>query len=162
MDFFFFNSNENVSVAIASIKREKNRIFIELNFTNTGNTNIIKWFSGDQSEKWIGFFCKVSFSNRKLVKNCCLRSVLLRKTRKILTEISKTPPKAVALASYLGDSYQQSLSRTSAKDLMAFGSVLQHNQHNIGMYFSFSRSNLIIINNNRSSANQLRNMFHSY
>lgn len=52
----------------------------------------------------------------------------------ILTEISQVLPKAVALASYLGDGYSQSLNRTPSKDLMAFGSVLQHTQHNIGTY----------------------------
>lgn len=52
---------------------------------------------------------------------------------KILTEVSKAPPKAVALASYLGDGYS-AIGRTQpAKNLMAFGSVLQHTQHNIGM-----------------------------
>lgn len=56
------------------------------------------------------------------------------KFRTILTEISKAPPRAVALASYLGEGYQHSPNRTPAKDLMAFGAVLQHTQHNIGMY----------------------------
>uniref|UniRef100_A0A182WDK9 LIM zinc-binding domain-containing protein n=1 Tax=Anopheles minimus TaxID=112268 RepID=A0A182WDK9_9DIPT len=52
---------------------------------------------------------------------------------KILTEATKTPPRAVALASFLGDSFAAIGARAPpAKDLMAFGSVLQHNQHNIG------------------------------
>ena len=55
---------------------------------------------------------------------------------KILTEATKTPPRAVALASFLGDSYAAIGARAPpAKDLMAFGSVLQHNQHNIGAYW---------------------------
>lgn len=53
---------------------------------------------------------------------------------KILTEVSKAPLRAVALASYLGEGYS-TLGRTPpVKDLMAFGSVLQHTQHNIGTY----------------------------
>ncbi|EDS35915.1 conserved hypothetical protein [Culex quinquefasciatus] len=57
-----------------------------------------------------------------------------RNTRfKILTENTKAPPRAVALASYLGDGFSAVGTRAPpAKDLMAFGSVLQHNQHNIG------------------------------
>lgn len=55
---------------------------------------------------------------------------------KILTENSKTPlSRALALASFLGTDYPPNLgARTAppAKDLMAFGSVLAHNQHNIG------------------------------
>lgn len=55
---------------------------------------------------------------------------------KILTENSKTPlSRALALASFLGTEYPPNLgARTAppAKDLMAFGSVLAHNQHNIG------------------------------
>lgn len=65
-----------------------------------------------------------------------LATSLSARFRKILTEISKAPPRAVALASYLGEGYSQSLNRTPAKDLMAFGSVLQHTQHNIGMYYT--------------------------
>lgn len=56
------------------------------------------------------------------------------KFRTILTEISKAPPRAVALASYLGEGYSSTLNRTPVKDLMAFGSVLQHTPHNIGTY----------------------------
>ena len=54
---------------------------------------------------------------------------------KILTETTKTPlSRALALASFLGDGYTALGARAPpAKDLMAFGSVLQHNQHNIGM-----------------------------
>lgn len=52
---------------------------------------------------------------------------------KILTENTKAPFRAAALASYLGDGYSSLGARAQApKDLMAFGSVLQHNQHNIG------------------------------
>lgn len=55
---------------------------------------------------------------------------------KILTENSKTPlSRVLALASFLGTDYPPALgARTAppAKDLMAFGSVLAHNQHNIG------------------------------
>uniref|UniRef100_A0A336LSK1 CSON003006 protein n=1 Tax=Culicoides sonorensis TaxID=179676 RepID=A0A336LSK1_CULSO len=54
---------------------------------------------------------------------------------KILTENQKAPLRAAALASYLGDSgYSAALGARALppKDLMAFGSVLQHNQHNIG------------------------------
>lgn len=55
-----------------------------------------------------------------------------KKSKTILTEVSKTPRRAVALASYLGKEYS-SLGRTPpVNDLMAFGSVLQHTQHNIG------------------------------
>lgn len=50
----------------------------------------------------------------------------------MLTEISKAPLRAIALASFLGDGYSSLGRATSAKDLMAFGSVLQHTQHNIG------------------------------
>lgn len=59
-----------------------------------------------------------------------------RNTRfKILTENTKAPPRAVALASYLGDGFSAVGTRAPpAKDLMAFGSVLQHNQHNIGTW----------------------------
>lgn len=48
-----------------------------------------------------------------------------------MTEVSKAPPRAVALASYLGEGYSAIGRAPSAKDLMAFGSVLQA-QHNIG------------------------------
>lgn len=54
---------------------------------------------------------------------------------KILTENSKAPLSraVVALASFLGEGYSALGARAPpAKDLMAFGSVLQHNQHNIG------------------------------
>jgi hypothetical protein len=55
---------------------------------------------------------------------------------KILKEIGKVPKRASALASYIGDGYTALGARAPpAKDLMAFGSVLQHNQHNIGMFF---------------------------
>lgn len=58
---------------------------------------------------------------------------------KILTENSKTPlSRALALASFLGTDYPPALgARTAppAKDLMAFGSVLAHNQHNIGKFW---------------------------
>lgn len=55
------------------------------------------------------------------------------KRLKILTENGKAPPRAVALASYLGEGFSAVGTRAPpAKDLMAFGSVLQHNQHNIG------------------------------
>lgn len=61
---------------------------------------------------------------------------------KILTEGSKAPPRAVALASYLGDGYSALGARAPpAKDLMAFGSVLQHTQHNIGMHFLINCEN---------------------
>ncbi|XP_059608213.1 LIM/homeobox protein Lhx1 [Phlebotomus argentipes] len=53
-------------------------------------------------------------------------------TLKILTEATKAPPRAVALASFLGDSYALGARAPPAKDLLAFGSVLQHTQHNIG------------------------------
>lgn len=57
---------------------------------------------------------------------------------KILTENSKTPlSRALALASFLGTEYPPNIgTRTAppAKDLMAFGSVLAHNQHNIGKF----------------------------
>lgn len=64
---------------------------------------------------------------------------------KILTETSKTPlTRALALASFLGSDYPTNLgARTAppAKDLMAFGSVLAHNQnqHNIGESLSMRR-----------------------
>ncbi|KAJ6634857.1 LIM/homeobox protein Lhx5, partial [Pseudolycoriella hygida] len=45
---------------------------------------------------------------------------------------SKVPLRAVALASYLGDGYSSLERAAPAKDIMAFGSVLQHTQHNIG------------------------------
>jgi hypothetical protein len=56
---------------------------------------------------------------------------------KILTENSKSPlSRALALASFLGSDYPPTLggARTAppSKDHMAFGSVLAHNQHNIG------------------------------
>ena len=52
---------------------------------------------------------------------------------KILTEVSKAPIRAVALASFLGDGFAALGSRAPpVKDLMAFGSVLHNNQHNIG------------------------------
>lgn len=61
---------------------------------------------------------------------------------KILTENSKTPlSRALALASFLGTDYPPALgARTAppAKDLMAFGSVLAHNQHNIGKFMGVS------------------------
>lgn len=55
---------------------------------------------------------------------------------KILTENTKPPLRAAALASYLGDGFSALGARASApKDLMAFGSVLQqHTQHNIGEF----------------------------
>lgn len=65
-------------------------------------------------------------------------SVWYQSEFKILTENSKTPlSRALALASFLGSDYPSNLgARTAppAKDLMAFGSVLAHNQnqHNIG------------------------------
>lgn len=63
----------------------------------------------------------------------CRRAVDHETDFKILTETTKTPPRAVALASFLGDSFAAIGARAPpAKDLMAFGSVLQHNQHNIG------------------------------
>lgn len=64
---------------------------------------------------------------------------------KILTENQKAPLRAAALASYLGDGgYPTALGARALppKDLMAFGSVLQHNQHNIGKctsQFSFGK-----------------------
>ncbi|XP_061391006.1 paxillin homolog 1-like [Musca vetustissima] len=52
---------------------------------------------------------------------------------KILTEVSKAPLRAVALASFLGDGFAALSTRAPpVKDLMAFGSVLHNNQHNIG------------------------------
>lgn len=52
---------------------------------------------------------------------------------KILTEASKAPLRAVALASFLGDGFAALGSRAPpVKDLMAFGAVLHTNQHNIG------------------------------
>ncbi len=59
---------------------------------------------------------------------------------KILTENSKTPlSRALALASFLGsEQYPPNLGARTAppsKDHMAFGSVLGHNQHNIGIAF---------------------------
>jgi hypothetical protein len=69
--------------------------------------------------------------------------VLKQSEVKILTENSKTPlSRALALASFLGTDYPQALGvRTAppAKDLMAFGSVLAHNQHNIGEFSSATR-----------------------
>lgn len=56
----------------------------------------------------------------------------VKKVFKILTEVSKAPLRAVALASYLGDSFPVGARAPPVKDLMAFGTVLQHNQHNIG------------------------------
>lgn len=55
---------------------------------------------------------------------------------KILTENSKTPlSRALALASFLGTDYPAAIGARTAppsKDHMAYGSVLAHNQHNIG------------------------------
>jgi len=53
---------------------------------------------------------------------------------KILTEASKAPLRAVALASFLGDGFAALGSRAPPpKDhLMAFGAVLHTSQHNIG------------------------------
>ncbi|XP_017485360.1 PREDICTED: ras-related protein RabY-like, partial [Rhagoletis zephyria] len=62
----------------------------------------------------------------------CHGGGVLSESYKILTELSKTPLRAVALASFLGDGFAALGSRTpSVKDLMAFGSVLHNNQHNI-------------------------------
>lgn len=58
----------------------------------------------------------------------------VKKVFKILTEVSKAPLRAVALASYLGDSFPVGARAPPVKDLMAFGTVLQHNQHNIGEF----------------------------
>jgi hypothetical protein len=61
---------------------------------------------------------------------------------KILTENSKTPlTRALALASFLSTDYPTALGARSApptKDHMAFGTVLAHNQHNIGKQRSIS------------------------
>lgn len=68
----------------------------------------------------------------------CHSGGVLSESYKILTELSKTPLRAVALASFLGDGFAALGSRTpSVKDLMAFGSVLHNNQHSIGEYEEF-------------------------
>lgn len=49
-----------------------------------------------------------------------------------MTESSKAPLRAIALASFLDDGYPSYGRPSSVKDEIPFGSVLQHTQHNIG------------------------------
>lgn len=84
---------------------------------------------------FVGGGSQWSFRDRvkKLIKIDRKNSRRRKSSFKILTEGSKAPPRAVALASYLGDGYSALGARAPpAKDLMAFGSVLHHKQHNIG------------------------------
>lgn len=75
-----------------------------------------------------------------LLLTSIISEVIYEKSIKILTEVSKTPRRAVALASYLGKEYSSLHRSPIVNDLMAFGSVLQHTQHTIGWYF-FSTAN---------------------
>lgn len=83
---------------------------------------------------YIGSDKRASASKSRV--NCTITRAVKQSKVKILTENSKTPlSRALALASFLGTEYPPALgARTAppAKDLMAFGSVLAHNQHNIG------------------------------
>jgi predicted acetyltransferase len=84
------------------------------------------------------FFLKKNkvYNTEEEVKNFTLQAV--EKIFKILTENTKTPlSRAKVLASFLGSECSPVLSTKStliSKDHMAFGSVLGHNQHNIGLY----------------------------
>lgn len=84
------------------------------------------------------FKCKKNLSDKIEVSKNNSKSFVILSEVKILTENSKTPlSRALALASFLGTEYPPNLgARTAppAKDLMAFGSVLAHNQHNIGRF----------------------------